>query len=215
MHRIVPNEYRANASADSKVLYLSFDDGPDPIGTPATLEVLACHQARASFFLVAEQAGRFPHLIQHIQSQGHSLGNHSLDHSWRPFFRSQDQLQLWIERSETLIQKLSGHPTLGFRSPAGVVTPPLKAALKNLDMPLIHWNRRFFDALWSWEPKGALQSLRRTPSGSIVLLHDKQKPGNLGQYLKTLHLYLAEGKALDYRFEAIPYGLPSSHRPMR
>ncbi|MEJ2862038.1 polysaccharide deacetylase family protein [Actinomycetospora flava] len=58
---------------------LTVDDGPDPATTPALLEVLARHGARATFFLLGERATEHPGLVARIAAAGHELGNHT----WR------------------------------------------------------------------------------------------------------------------------------------
>jgi peptidoglycan/xylan/chitin deacetylase (PgdA/CDA1 family) len=37
-------------------VYLSFDDGPDPVFTPKVLEVLKRHNAQATFFVIGQKA---------------------------------------------------------------------------------------------------------------------------------------------------------------
>ena len=93
---------------------------------------------------------------------------------------------------------------MGFRSPAGVETPPLWDTLKELDMPLIHWDVRFFDAVWPWTPRKAEKSLHRLRSGSIILLHDRQKPANEDLFLDTLDLYIDRIKDSGLDFAPIP-----------
>jgi peptidoglycan/xylan/chitin deacetylase (PgdA/CDA1 family) len=58
---------------------LTVDDGPSPATTPALLDVLARHGARATFFLLGEEAARHPELVARIAGEGHELGNHT----WR------------------------------------------------------------------------------------------------------------------------------------
>lgn len=58
---------------------LTIDDGPSPATTPALLDVLARHGARATFFLLGEEAARHPELVARIAGEGHELGNHT----WR------------------------------------------------------------------------------------------------------------------------------------
>ena len=66
---------------------LSFDDGPDPEVTPAVLDALAKHGARATFFAIGRLLEAHPELARRIAAEGHELGNHSWRHSrWQNFF---------------------------------------------------------------------------------------------------------------------------------
>src|SRR5687767_13377151 len=42
---------------------LTFDDGPNPVATPRLLDLLAAHNARATFFVVGEAAVRHPGIV--------------------------------------------------------------------------------------------------------------------------------------------------------
>ena len=61
-------------------MYLTFDDGPHPVYTPQILDVLAEHEARATFFVVGSLAQDYPRTIQRIFDEGHTLGNHTWNH---------------------------------------------------------------------------------------------------------------------------------------
>ena len=63
-------------ATDRPVLALTIDDGPHPATTPALLDVLSRHDARATFFLIGERATRHPALVREIAAGGHQLGNH-------------------------------------------------------------------------------------------------------------------------------------------
>lgn len=187
----------------TKTLYLTFDDGPDPASTPATLDTLAALGIPATFFVVAAKAHAQGPLLRRIQSAGHALGNHSFDHSWRPFFQPRAQLLQWVGRAESLLTSLIGAPTVGFRSPAGVQTPPLDWALRRLDLPLVHWRVRFYDAVRTWTEHRALSSLSKTPPGSIILLHDLQPVARLPAFRATLSSYVQAARAEGYAFHAL------------
>jgi peptidoglycan/xylan/chitin deacetylase (PgdA/CDA1 family) len=185
-------------------LFLTFDDGPDPLGTPGVLDVLAQHGARATFFLVAERAQHQPDLVAQIREGGHSIGNHSLDHRYGAFFRGRTAMLTWVRRSEEIFASL-GCRTIGFRPPAGVRTPELYWALGELGLPLVLWRRRFFDSVWPWSVARADASLRRTRSGDIVLLHDRQKERHRQQFLDTLSRYLAAAKRAGFALQAMTH----------
>lgn len=189
--------------AAKRDLYLTFDDGPSANGTPAVLELLEELECPATFFLVATRAERARSLVARTISRGHAIGNHSLDHSWRPFFGSPSALRRWIADAEQRLADVSGAETVGFRSPAGVRTPPLHWALAELDLPLVHWNVRFFDRARAWTESRALDALERASPGSIVLLHDVQASHRLETFLETLRTFVTQARAHGFQFERL------------
>lgn len=46
-----------------KILYLTFDDGPIPKLTPWVLEILAAHNAKATFFCVGDNVRKHPDIF--------------------------------------------------------------------------------------------------------------------------------------------------------
>ncbi len=67
-------------SPSDRVVYLTFDDGPNPSMTPRILDTLAQGQARATFFVMGCVAARYPDLLRRIAREGHALGNHTYSH---------------------------------------------------------------------------------------------------------------------------------------
>ena len=63
-----------------KAVYLTFDDGPIPEATPFILDVLDRYNARATFFMVGDNARKYPHLLQEVRRRGHAIGNHTYNH---------------------------------------------------------------------------------------------------------------------------------------
>src|SRR5215216_2594624 len=59
----------------AKTLILTFDDGPSPF-TPQILEVLKQKKVPATFFVIGNQAVKFP-MLKQIYDQGHEIGNHT------------------------------------------------------------------------------------------------------------------------------------------
>ena len=76
-----PNVTRLPAAAAARgEIALTIDDGPDPEVTPAVLDLLAAHGARATFFCIAAQVRAQPALTRRIVAAGHSVQNHSFRH---------------------------------------------------------------------------------------------------------------------------------------
>lgn len=55
---------------------LTIDDGPDAGTTPRLLDLLAEHEARATFFLISDRVLGQERLAERIAAAGHEIGNH-------------------------------------------------------------------------------------------------------------------------------------------
>jgi peptidoglycan/xylan/chitin deacetylase (PgdA/CDA1 family) len=59
---------------------LTFDDGPDPVWTPAVLAALSGSALQASFFVIGSRAAEHPQVIAAIRAGGHAVELHCYDH---------------------------------------------------------------------------------------------------------------------------------------
>ena len=71
---------RQRASREEKVLYLTFDDGPDTVYTNILLDFLEKEQIPAAFFMVAGSARKHPGIVKRMRKSGCQVGIHSLSH---------------------------------------------------------------------------------------------------------------------------------------
>ncbi len=186
-----------------KVLYLTFDDGPHEQCTPKVIDLLSQHQAQATFFLVADALQRHLPVGRSIVAQGHSIGNHSLDHKYHHFFLNDRFLMKWIRRAQDVIEQSLQVQTIGFRSPLGIRTPHLGIALRTLKYPLIHWNQRFFDTQRGLPRKAIVNRVPHFRSGDILLLHDTHSTHHQS-FIEGLELLLINAQQAGFSFKAIP-----------
>ena len=185
-------------------IFLTFDDGLDEIGTPKVLDVLLARNSRATFFLIAGKISQHEKLLTRILEEGHAIGNHSLDHGYRHFFSSQSRLQSWIEAAELEFVRFGVRSRLvGFRPPAGVITPKLREVLQLKREPLVMWNQRFYDTVLSWSAGRAVSAARKLEPGSIVLLHDRQSVNRIESFCKTLDAFIAQLSARGLNCESL------------
>ena len=59
---------------------LTFDDGPDPVGTPRIMDVLAVLGWRATFFVLGDMVDARPGLVAELVAEGHDVGVHASMH---------------------------------------------------------------------------------------------------------------------------------------
>jgi peptidoglycan/xylan/chitin deacetylase (PgdA/CDA1 family) len=153
-------------------IWLTFDDGPHPHGTPAVLEALAAAGARATFFLVGEQVERRPALAREIAAAGHGIAVHG--HRHRLLLRrgpraARDDLRRALET----IGAATGVAPALHRAPYGVYSWPMLAAVRGAGLRAVLWSRWGRD--WRRRATGAsvaADATRALSMGDVVLLHD-------------------------------------------
>ncbi len=174
---------------------LTFDDGPWPESTPVLLDLLARHKLQATFFVVGQQAVKYPDLIAAILAQGHSIGNHSLRHDSFLMLRSAKTLQEDIHTTQEILKRQGIRPFV-FRPPAGITNPRLKRVLAREDLLAVNYSCRAMDGGNRNIANLAAKILRRLRPGDIILLHD------LPPYRHELAGYWQQ--ELDRLFAALP-----------
>jgi len=157
---------------DTRQIFLTFDDGPDPATTPAVLGILARHDAHATFFLLGEKVEAHPELTRELCARGHTVAIHGYRHSWKSFLtprRAKDS----IVRAREVVRAATGRAPIFFRPPYGVVTPATAIALAVTGMRLVGWTIRSWDTV-GWNSPDAILArvVERLSPGAIVLLHD-------------------------------------------
>lgn len=187
-------------SSTGKNLYLSFDDGPHPEHTPRLLDLLAEHDAKATFFLIGQQIERHPDIARRIAAEGHALGNHSYSHPQFEQLSLDEQIDQ-IRKTDTLLSSIDGHAEHMFRPPRGVLPLPMVLRCMKERRQICVWSydthdysRRSMDEL--------LPLIRRNPvrSNDILLMHDDG-----GVATDLLGVLLPEWRGQGFAFQALPY----------
>ena len=160
------------SSAGRSEVSITIDDGPDPAVTPAVLDLLDAHGARATFFCIGQRAAAHPALTREIVRRGHSVQNHSDVHRHNFSLLGLRGYTNEIGRAQQRLADVTGMLPRFFRAPAGLRNPFLAPVLQRLELTLVSWTRRGFDTVQR-DPQRVLQSLTRDlAAGDIVLLHD-------------------------------------------
>ena len=66
--------------AGTKLIALTFDDGPGGKTTPRLLDELKKRNIKATFFVVGTNAAKHPEILKRMDAEGHVIGNHSYAH---------------------------------------------------------------------------------------------------------------------------------------
>lgn len=148
---------------------LTFDDGPSET-TPAILDTLARHGARATFFFCGANVLRLPDVARRAAAEGHEIANHTFHHP-RLYTLSSARMEEEIGATQETIQQVIGRAPDLFRPPYGIRWFGLYPALRHHALRVVMWSQCVFD--WRRPEHRIEEALRRkTNDGEIVLLHD-------------------------------------------
>ena len=151
---------------------LTIDDGPLPGVTPAVLDVLNSHNARASFFCVGERVHKYPQIISEAADRGHRIENHTWSHPNGFAFLPPSLLARQIDRAQDAIHTAAGRQPEYFRAPAGIRSPWLEPILHRRGLRLASWTRRGFDTVTRSPSRVIGRLLTGLAPGHVLLLHD-------------------------------------------
>ena len=147
-------------------IFLTFDDGPDPEATPRILDLLAEHNAKATFFCLGRQVEKYPVIFDRIKTEGHAVGNHTFSHlsGWttdtKKYFAD-------IERADQLIDSIL------FRPPYGRIRPSQIWVLKE-KYKIVMWDVMSGDYDERQTPEMIFARVKKKiQPGSVVVMHDK------------------------------------------
>jgi peptidoglycan/xylan/chitin deacetylase (PgdA/CDA1 family) len=158
---------------DSRRVAITFDDGPDPHVTPAVLEVLQQHGARATFFVIGRALAAQPELGRRMVGAGHVVANHSWQHAYWQNFRHARWQGAELGRCEETIAAVTGRPSSKlYRPPVGLKIGELGRAISERGLTLVAWSVHSRDTFDPDPARIARRVLSRVRGGDIVLLHD-------------------------------------------
>lgn len=181
--------------SSSKVVYLTFDDGPIPECTPAVLDILARYGVKASFFMVAANAERYPELLMRVRSEGHTVGNHTYHHMRGHQSCMQNYVADALRGESVLATKL-------FRPPHGRMRYSQKNAMLAAGYTIYLWDVLTHDYNPRYSVEKILSVVKRyTRNGSIIVMHDSIK--SCDRMLKVLPLVIEWLQSEGYQLEAL------------
>jgi peptidoglycan/xylan/chitin deacetylase (PgdA/CDA1 family) len=182
-----------------KVIYLTFDDGPDPEATPFVLANLKKFNAKATFFCIGNNVLKHPNIYESILKEGHKVGNHTYDHlnGWKT------ENNIYINNIKDAMNIIDSKL---FRPPYGRITKSQIKILKQTDsLPnqIIMWDVLSGD--FDIQINGEICAgnvINNTLPGSIIVFHDSQKAWD--RMSIALPKVLEHFSNLGYRMELIP-----------
>jgi peptidoglycan/xylan/chitin deacetylase (PgdA/CDA1 family) len=157
----------------TKMVALTFDDGPTPYSSPAILSFLEQSHTPATFFVLGQYAKAYPYLIRREAADGFAIGVHTWDHPDMQLLSVSARAYQFGATIQQLHTDLgSGFCAWLWRPPYGAVDSAIVAQADAFGLTTIYWDVDPAD----WSRPGTMVIVNRVLSqvrpGSIILLHD-------------------------------------------
>lgn len=159
------------AEPKSRMLALTYDDGPNGAMTERLVALLQQYRVRATFFMIGRHAERQPDLVHDIALAGHAIGNHGYSHA--PLISlSQARIRDELVRCQDTLARVAGTRPRFFRPPFGVRSPSVLRAASSLGLTPVLWSVTCFDWQTTTTEAVARHATRQIVGGDVILLHD-------------------------------------------
>jgi peptidoglycan-N-acetylglucosamine deacetylase len=182
---------------NDNAVYLTFDDGPDPVVTPYVLDMLAEYRVKGTFFCIGKNVVLYPEIYHRIIAEGHTVGNHTQNHlsGWKE--SDESYLNDIVEASQYIRTDL-------FRPPYGRATRFQMKCLREsgLQLKIIMWSVLSGDFDERLTPEQCYHNVEtHLKPGAIITFHDSRKAEPrlryaLPEVLKKMEEKKMEGKVL-------------------
>ena len=151
-----------------KEIFLTFDDGPIPEATPWILDVLDQFGIKATFFMVGDNAHKYPHLLAEVKRRGHRIGNHTYNHLGA-FKHKNLTYYNNVEKANELLQTDLMRPPHGLMRWHNYVKLRKKYKIVMWDLVTRDYSKKLTadDVLWNVK--------HYVRNGSIITFHDSLK----------------------------------------
>ena len=157
---------------EKKLIAFSFDDGPSRKNTEKILKALDKNNARATFFMLGQNAKYYPDLVKKVEESGNEIAGHSWNHPLLTKLGKKGVKKQMSQMNEA-IASVNGSDVGLLRPPYGSINRTVKNTVKD---PLILWSIDTLDWKTLNADKTAAAILKQAKDGDIILMHDIHAP---------------------------------------
>jgi peptidoglycan/xylan/chitin deacetylase (PgdA/CDA1 family)/GT2 family glycosyltransferase len=198
----------SNGNRNHPRIALTFDDGPNEPYTSQVLAILEQYGIKATFFVIGQNAQRYPEVCRRIVTAGNVIGNHSYYHHKSLCLKPGKAIAREIELSHQAICECTGFEPNLFRPPHGFRTPWLMRTVHHLGYTVVTWDNMTSD----WEENKSVNEIawvivQRARPGGVIVLHDGRdsRPRyDRSQMLQALPQIIDALKQRGFDFVTIP-----------
>lgn len=198
--------------SDSKVVYLTFDDGPAGKVTSDVLDILKNNSVHATFFLIGCQIKNQEDLVRRIYDDGNSIGLHSMTHKKNSLYCSNEQFLKEMLTTQELIGTIVPIKSNILRFPFGCnnntykISQSMVNLLHDNNLKIYDWNTDSGDgANPNSAPSTILKNSKSTKNTVFLLMHCSYLSKNTVKALPSIIQYYKDN---GYEFKTIDEHTP-------
>ncbi len=158
-------------TSPTKIIALTFDDGPSPDNTPMLLDILSEYNVPASFCVLGSLIESNEALLKRMLSLNCEIVNHSWNHEYLAK-APKEVIYDNIRRTDDAIFRACGVRPRFFRPPYGASNECLQSVLKSLEKIELLWNSDPEDWRLRDAQKVTSAVLDSVAGKEIIILHD-------------------------------------------
>lgn len=190
---------------NSKVAYLTFDDGPSQAVTPLILDLLKQENIKATFFVLGNSVKNNPELVKREYLEGHYIANHGFGHNYSKIYAKPENVLNEYNKTEEYIRKAIGNDEYSshlFRFPGGYyggkyakVKKEAGKLLNSNNISYLDWNVLTGDAEGANTKEKIMKYIEKYVKDKgpiVVLMHDASSKILTYETLKDVIDYLRE-----------------------
>lgn len=186
---------------NSKILYLTFDNGYEAGYTGKVLDVLKKEKVPATFFVTGHYLLSQPELTKRMADEGHIIGNHSWHHPNMTQI-SDERIREELRKVKDKTKEITGQKKMKYlRPPRGVFSERTMQIAKEEGYTHVFWSLAFVD--WDTNAQRGWQYsydniMRQIHPGSVLLLHTVSKDN-----ADALEKVIKDLKKKGYKFKSL------------
>lgn len=190
----LPATARAESESDTKLIALTFDDGPNTYTTPKVLDLLEEYDAHASFFLIGDKINdESAEVVKRAYEMGCEINSHSKTHSDMSVMTAEEIKAEMLYVDEYVYSIIGEYPKF-FRPP---YLNTSQTMYDTIDLPFICGYSSSDSNSEVTAEQRVENVLNYAKDGAIILMHDFYGNDKTVEALKTI---LPELKSQGYEF---------------
>jgi peptidoglycan/xylan/chitin deacetylase (PgdA/CDA1 family) len=159
-----------NKDPAGNAVYLTFDDGPDPVNTVSVINTLIEYGVSGTFFFTGENMGRHRAVVKQAYDAGFAIGLHGYSHTSMQVL-TEDEVISELDETNRLLEEITGSRSTIMRPPYGAIGGEEIDFISGQGLSVYLWSLDTLD--WAGNSTSdILQNIEEhLRPGEIILMH--------------------------------------------